>query len=61
MGWELVTREAPNLMEEALVVAMGSASSALTVLGKVDDPVNLGLTHAVFYFFALFLYCQPTH
>lgn len=61
MGWESVTREAPNLMEETLVVAVGSAGSVLTVLGKVDDPVNLGLTHAVFYFFALFLYCQPSH
>lgn len=38
-------------MEEALVEAAGSAGSVFTVLGKVDDPVNLGLTHAVFYFF----------
>lgn len=50
-----------SLMEEALVVAVSFADSMLTVLGKVDDPVNLGLTHAVFYFFCLFLYCEPTH
>lgn len=46
---------------EALVVAAGSANLVLTVLGKVDDPVNLGQTHAAFYFFCLFVYCQPSH
>lgn len=29
----------------------GSAGYVVTVLGKVDDPVNLGLTHTVFYLF----------
>lgn len=43
-------------MEEALVVSEGSAGSVLTVLDKVDDPVNFGLTHAVFYFFCLFFF-----
>jgi len=41
-------------MDESLVVTAGSADSVLTILGKVDEPVNLGLIHAVFYFFCLF-------
>ena len=40
-------------MDETLVVPEGSAGSVVTVLDKVDDPVNFGLTHAVFYFFCL--------
>lgn len=48
-------------MEEALVVSEGSAGSVLTVLDKVDDPVNFGLTHAVFYFFFLFFFLLPTY
>lgn len=43
-----------NLLGGTPVVAVGSAGSVWTVLGKVDDPVNLEQTHAVFYFFCLF-------
>lgn len=47
-------------MEEALVKVAGSTHSVFTMLGKVDDPVNLGLTHAVFYlFFILPNYALP--
>lgn len=37
----------------------GSTGYVVTVLGKVDDPVNLGLTHAVFHLFYFIL--LPTY
>lgn len=43
-------------MEEALAVAVCAAGAVFTALGKVDDPVSLGLTHAVFHFFCPFFY-----
>lgn len=46
---------------EPLAVAAGLIYSVLTVLGKEDDPTNLGLTHAVFHFFHRFPYFQTTH
>lgn len=46
---------------EPLAVAAGLIYSVLTALGKADDSLNLGLTHAVFHFFHHFPYFQPTH
>lgn len=52
--------ESPAEMEP-LAVAAGFIYLVLTVLGKADDSVNLGLPHAVFHFFHHFPYFQPTH